>query len=311
MSSFLITGGAGFIGTHLARRLIQQGRQVRVLDLVSPPDPVPDVQYLVGDVTRAQTLLPAMAGVDAVFHLAAIVSVPRCQEGPSESYLTNFTGTVNVLEAARGVGVATGRMPRFVMASSAAVYGDLGRENEPLRESLSLQAPLSFYGAQKLASEHAVLRYSRDLGLPALSFRFFNVFGAGQDASSPYSGVISLFAREASAKRPLRILGDGNQTRDFVAVEDLVEACTRVLDLNPSRLQGQAINLGMGKAIRIRELAEIMRRITRLEASIESGPARGGDVRHSLADVSEASALLGWKATVDLETGLGRMIHRV
>jgi UDP-glucose 4-epimerase len=140
--------------------------------------------------------------------------------------------------------------------------------------------------------------------LPALSFRFFNVFGSGQDASSPYSGVISLFARESAAGRSLKILGDGNQTRDFVAVEDLVDACARVLDLDASKLQGQAVNLGSGQAVRISELAGLVQKISGSTRSLERGPTREGDVRHSLADIRAASALLGWKPSTSLEAGL-------
>lgn len=303
--AILITGGSGFIGTHLCRRLVGQGCRVRVLDLKGPDSAVQGVEYRQGDVRSDDQVSEAMRGVEAVYHLAARVSVPLCQSDPIGSYETNHAGTLKVLEAARRSG-----RPRVIFASSAAVYGDQGREGRGLGEELPT-LPLSFYGAQKASAEQALRQYALHAGVPSISFRFFNVFGEGQDPASPYSGVVSVFARRALLGEPLSVYGSGNQTRDFVAVEDVAEACFRVLGLPAEKLVGQAVNLGTGGVLTVKEIAQAIRGAARSSSEIRSEPARAGDIAHSCADIRRARELLGWSPQRGLLEELAGLIPRL
>ncbi|MCM2322902.1 MAG: GDP-mannose 4,6-dehydratase [Oligoflexia bacterium] len=304
----LITGGAGFIGTHLTRLLVSQGHAVRVLDLVPPKSPVPGAQYLQGDIRNEWTLAEALRGVRAVYHFAAIVSVPLCQEQPHESFTTNLGGTSLVLETVRQEQLRQGRKIRVLFAGSSAVYGALGQPGIPLKESDTLPPPLSFYGAQKLGSEHLMALYHEVHGVPATCFRFFNVYGPGQDPKSPYSGVISIFTLRTRQGEPLQLHGGGTQTRDFISVHDLVRACAAALELPETACDGRPINLGTGKTTTVRELAELAVRLQGSSSTISVTPPRSGDVRDSLADSSRARTLLGWEPRVSLEKGLGELL---
>lgn len=301
----LVTGGAGFIGTHLCRALVHEGHAVTVLDIVSTREIVPSVKYLQGDVRDLVSVENALADSDAVFHLAAMVSVPLCQDQPAQSYQTNLIGTANVLEAVRKQGKKT----RVVFASSAAVYGHSGDRPEPVSESRPLAAPLSFYAAQKLASEQMLALYHKTHQIPAVVFRFFNVFGPGQDPSSPYSGVISIFASQILGDAPIQLNGGGAMTRDFVSVHDIVRALLKALDLSEPKCDGCPINLGSGLSTSIRELAKIMMRAAGRKVELVEAPARFGDIQHSLADISRARDVLGWTPQTTLESGLNELFR--
>ncbi|MEW6055588.1 MAG: NAD-dependent epimerase/dehydratase family protein [Bdellovibrionota bacterium] len=309
MAKVLVTGGSGFIGTHLCRQLTQEGHEVRVLDLVSAKTPVKGVQYEKGDVRIPKDLSRLVDGVDAVYHLAAMVSVPLCQEQPIESYETNLLATCRVLEAVKSESQKRGKRVRMVFAGSSVVYGNLTQEGEARSETSQLAWPPSFYGAQKLGSEHTISLYHQNHGIPAVVFRFFNVFGPGQDPKSPYSGVISIFSTAIKERKPMKLNGGGAQTRDFVSVHDVARALRMALTLDESRCDANAINLGTGKSITIRGLAEEMSLAANQELLIENTPPRSGDVVHSRADIGRANEILNWSPQVDLRTGLAELLH--
>lgn len=301
----LITGGVGFIGSELCRQLSQRGERVRVLDLRKPDHPVPGVEYLLGDVRSIESVKKALTDVNAIIHLAAIVSVNLCQEDPLSSEQTNVVGTGIVLDAARTLSPA----PRVIFASSAAVYGNLGDHGRALSESEKQLNPLSFYAAQKIAGEQQIQLYASHFKVPALSFRFFNVYGPGQDPNSPYSGVISIFQQRIRIGLPLLLNEGGVQTRDFIHVCDIANACILALAIDLKYFDGRAINLGRGEKLTIAALAGEMKRITHSQIPIENAPARPGDVRHSLADIAQAQAILKWQPQVSLQAGLQSLLQ--
>jgi UDP-glucose 4-epimerase len=300
MKRVLITGGAGFIGTHLSRRLIREGWQVRSIDVAHPLSPIPGVEYLKGDISDENSVRKALAGIEAVFHLAALVSVPLCQEKPLQSYEINFLGTCRLLESIRTLG----RPVRLLFASSCAVYGGAGVLGEGLREDMPLVAPTSVYAAQKLASEQAIRLFHQAYAISAVVFRFFNVFGPGQSTESSYSGVISIFLDRLKKRQPLELHGGGEQTRDFISVSEVVRACVRGLTLSENLCDGSPINIGSGRAVTVSEIALRLSEITQIEVPWLSVPARSADIRHSLADVQRAEAVLGWKPSKTLKAGL-------
>ncbi len=300
----LVTGGAGFIGTHLCKRLTQAGHKVTVLDLKSPPHRVPGVTYHRGDVRIEADLEGPVAEADVVYHYAAIVSVPLCEERPDESHQTNFIGTCKVLEAIRASAGRRKQPARIVFASSAAVYGHLGKAEVPLSEESHLPTPLSLYAAQKLFSEIVIRMYHEKHGVPATVFRFFNVFGPGQDPSSPYSGVISIFDRLIREGKPLALHGGGKQTRDFVSVHDLADANVKALDVSDDKADGQPINLGGGTTVTVARLAEEMMQVAGNKVPVQTTPPRVGDVQHSFASITRAANVLGWKPKRTLVEGL-------
>lgn len=296
---YLVTGGAGFIGSHLADALLQDGHAVRVLDNLSTGHEInldPRCDLIVGDVAEPDLLAKAMEGVAGCFHLAAIASVTRSNEDWIGTHRVNVTGTVAVLDAARTMG---GRP--VVYASSAAVYGDQGAR--AIREDAALR-PRTAYGADKLASElHADVAFGVH-GVPTLGFRFFNVYGPRQDPSSPYSGVISIFAARLAAGQSIGIDGDGRQVRDFVYVGDVVThllAGMNMLDRWPQR---GIFNVCTGRATSILELAQTLGAVSGRLPALEFRPARPGDIRTSLGDPSAAVAKLAVAAETPLEKGL-------
>lgn len=307
-STVLITGGAGFIGTHVARLLISEGIAVRSLDLKDPRNPVAGVEYIKGDVRKSADVRSALEGCIAVYHFAAIVNVGECQEKPGESYATNFMGTIEVLEAIRHEGVRTGTLPKIIFAGSSAVYGASGKKGVAIRESDVAAHPLSFYANQKLASEQAIRLYSEHRKVPAVVFRFFNVYGIGQDPTSPYSGVITIFARLAKEGKDLQLHGGGEQTRDFISVLDVARANLAALRLDIQLSDGHGINLGTGKSVTIRELGETILRVSKSPGKLINTPAREGDVPHSLADVKRAKEVLNWETRLELEKGLSEIL---
>lgn len=300
----LITGGAGFIGSHLTDRLLAEGNDCRVLDNLSTGKrenlpSVPTLEFVRGDIRDRNTVLDAVSGVEAIVHLAAVASVQASIDDPVATHATNFDGTLNLLEAARQSGVR-----RFLYASSAAVYGD--NEKLPIDES-EAPRPLTPYAADKLAGEHYLRFYASQHGLDTTAFRFFNIFGPRQDPSSPYSGVISIFTDRLAQNLPVTVFGDGRQTRDFVYVADLAELLTRALTL--TTLSGQVVNVGRGRQSSLLDLIAALERISGRTLSCRHAEARLGDIRHSCADTSRLQALLGEVPGTDLEIGLTALMQ--
>lgn len=302
MALFLVTGGAGFIGSHLADALLADGHSVRVLDDFSTGHLAnldPRCELVRGCVTHPETVVTAMQGAAGCYHLANIASVARGNEDWRGTHLVNQTGTVTVLDAARA-----GRIP-VVYASSAAIYGNLG--NATAREDLR-PAPLTAYGADKLGSElHAAVALHVH-GIPTAGLRFFNVYGPRQDPHSPYSGVISIFAALVAADRTLSVHGDGQQLRDFVYVSDVVthlRAAMRHLGRGPDHA---VLNVCTGRATSVLDLATTLARLNGRQPRIAHGPARPGDIRRSLGDPSQAIATLGVRADITLEDGLAQTL---
>jgi UDP-glucose 4-epimerase len=296
----LVTGGAGFIGSHLVEGLTRAGRRVRVLDDLSTgqrENLTPEMIH--GDVTDPDIVSKAMAGVDVVFHLAAIASVQLGLEQPRRMHEVSATGTLNVLEAARRHGVR-----RIVYAASASAYGipasDVQREDDVL-------SPLSIYAAAKLAGEMYCQAFSASHGLETVRLRFFNIFGPRQRADSPYSGVIALFLTAMREGRTPTIFGDGLQSRDFTFVADVVQALLKAGDA-PSAVSGRVYNVGTGRSVNLLDLTEVLNRLLGTKLTPKHGPARTGDVRHSRADITRARQELGYEPQVSFEEGLRQML---
>ena len=301
MSLFLVTGGAGFIGSHLADLLLADGHAVRVLDDLSTgkrQNLASGAELVVGDVADPVVVARAMQGVAGCFHLAAIASVQRANEDWVGTNRVNLGGTIAVLNAAR---VAGGEAVPVVYASSAAIYGDLGQETAT---EAAVPAPQTAYGADKLASElHAAIGWHVH-GVPALGLRFFNVYGRRQDPSSPYSGVISIFAERIARGAGVTLHGDGGQTRDFVHVSDVVahlRAAMRALAVTPG---AGVLNVCTGRETSVVTLAGLLGKLAGVSPLLTHGPARSGDIRRSVGDPSRARARLGVSADVRLEDGL-------
>lgn len=296
----LVTGGSGFVGSHLTEGLVANGWRVRIFDARHPEDDwfagldPARVDVVTGDLRDAAALEQAAAGVDVVFHQAAIASVQRSIEHPQETVEVNIGGTVNVLEAARKRHVR-----RVVVASSAAVYGD-GPET-PKIETLPVR-PLSPYAVSKLAGEQLGAVYGHLHGLETVSLRYFNVYGPRQDPTSPYSGVISRFVDAIGKGDRVTIYGDGEQTRDFVYVGDVVEA--NMLAASAKGASGTAMNIGSGRATSLNVLLQQLQRLADRSVSVDRLPARPGDIRESVSDVRLAGEVLGFEPRVALEVGL-------
>ena len=295
----LITGGAGFIGSHLTECLLAGNHTVRVLDNLSTGkrENLPAsaaVEFQQGDIRDRAEVNAAVRDIDAIVHLAAVASVQASVDDPVSTHETNFDGTLFLLEAARHAGIK-----RFVYASSAAVYGD--NTALPLAEDASLK-PLSPYAADKLAGEHYLSFYFNKFGLQTTAFRFFNIFGPRQDPSSPYSGVISIFVERSLRGERVTIFGDGMQTRDFVYVGDL--ATLLVAALSTPATAGQVINIGRGRQSSLLELLTALEQLTGKPVERRHAPARIGDIVHSRADTTRLQRLLGRVPETDLATGL-------
>ena len=299
MASYLVTGGAGFIGSHLAEELARRGDTVRVADsLVTGKrrniQHIPAVEFLEGDLADAGVAERAVQGMDYVLHQAAIPSVPRSVMDPVTSHRANVDATLNVLVAARKAGVK-----RLVFAGSSSEYGDA--PELPKREDMP-SSPLSPYALQKTIGTGYCRLFTRLYGFETVVIRYFNVFGPRQDPGSPYSGVISLFSTALIEGRQPVIYGDGEQTRDFTYVANVVDGVLRACTAPAAA--GEVINVACGTRISLNELLRVMNRIvgTNLGARYEDG--RPGDVRDSQADISKARALLGYMPSVGLEEGL-------
>jgi UDP-glucose 4-epimerase len=300
----LVTGGAGFIGSHLVEGLTASGRRVRVLDSFSTGirenlahlSPAPEV--IDGDVADPDAAARAVDGAAVVFHLAARASVQYSVENPLGSHEACATGTLQVLDAARKAGVR-----RFIYAGSASAYGipagDVQTEAEPLRA-------LSPYAAAKLAGEFYCQSFAAAYGLETVVLRFFNIFGPRQRADSPYSGVIALFVDALLTGRTPRVFGDGLQSRDFTYVGDVVQALTRAVEA--PGIGGRTYNVGTGRATSLLELLAVLDRLLGTHTTPEHGPARAGDIRHSRADISAIRRDLGYEPAFPFEEGLRRTL---
>lgn len=343
---YLVTGGAGFIGSHIVDALVAGGHTVVVLDNLSSghrenlAGVAGAVEFIEGDIRHAETCLQAAQGCDGIFHEAALVSVPDSINRPRDNHDINITGTLNVLEAARQQGVR-----RVVLASSAAVYGD--NPELPKREEL-LPEPKSPYALAKLAGEYYLKVYAECFGLETVALRYFNVFGPRQDPSSMYSGVISIFAERVKKGLPITFYGDGQQTRDFVNVADIVQAnllamnvktvkgVKRGSDLNESCTAGSTnstfnegsarlnerristspdvsgrfniFNVATGRQISLLQLLSTLEELAGTHVERIFKETRPGDIRHSLADISSARQALDYEPHGDLKTGLEQLL---
>ena len=303
MASYLVTGGAGFIGSHLAEELIRRGNRVRIVDnLITGKrhnlDHLPDADFLEGDLADADVARRAVDGMDYVLHQAAIPSVPRSVKDPVTSNRANIDASLNVLVAARDAGVR-----RVVYAGSSSAYGNT--PTLPKREDMPAN-PLSPYALQKLVAEQYGQMFTRLYGLETVTIRYFNVFGPRQDPGSPYSGVISLFSTALLEGRQPVIYGDGEQTRDFTYIANVVDGVLRACEAADA--SGEVINVATGGRVSLNELLRTMNRIVGTNIEAVYREPREGDVRDSQADISKAGRLLGYTPLVNLEDGLRRTL---
>ena len=296
----LITGGAGFIGSHIAERLVEEGADVRILDNLSSGHKknlsgfASKVDFIEDDIRDPDALGNAARGCDVIFHQAAVVSVPYSVEHPQETHDVNIQGTFNVLQAARQKNVR-----RVVYACSAAVYGE--DPELPKREDMAPQ-PLSPYGVEKITGEYYLSVFNHLYNVETVSLRYFNVFGPRQDPNSPYSGVISIFVKKVLAGQIPIIFGDGEQYRDFVYVANVVEA--NLLAVSSPIAAGRSYNVGCGQKTSLNELLRLIGKKTGKDIRAHYEPSRQGDIRESLADISRISKELGYKPSISVEEGL-------
>jgi nucleoside-diphosphate-sugar epimerase len=304
MASYLVTGGAGFIGSHLTEELVRRGHTVRVVDNLATGKRrnlghIAGVEFLEGDLADQGVAERAVKGMEYVLHQAAIPSVPRSVKDPVTSNRANVDASVNILVAARDAGVK-----RLVYAGSSSAYGDT--PTLPKREDMPTN-PLSPYALQKLVAEQYCQMFTRLYGFETVTIRYFNVFGPRQDPGSPYSGVISLFSTALLEGRRPTIFGDGEQTRDFTYVANVVDGVLRACEA--PKAAGEVINVATGGRISLNELLRTTNRI--VGSSIEAiyQDPRPGDVKHSQADITKARALLGYTPTVQFDEGLRRTLE--
>ena len=307
MTRVLVTGGGGFIGSHLTEALLRKGHEVRVLDDFSTgkrenlifENNYPSLDIVEGDIRELALCQKVMEGTDYVFHQAALPSVQRSVEDPLGSNAVNVGGTLNILLAARDA-----KVKRVMYASSSSIYGDT--PTLPKREDMSLM-PLSPYALQKYAGEQYCRLFSQLYGLETVSLRYFNVFGPRQDPNSVYSAVIPRFIEALLHRRSPIVYGDGEQSRDFTYIDNVVQA--NVLAMSAPRLQGEGVNIACGQRISLNQLLAILKKLIQSERPVVYEEARPGDVQHSLADISKAKDSLKYAPVVDIETGLRRTIE--
>ncbi len=304
MRSVLVTGGAGFIGSHLAQALVERGDRVRVLDNLSSgrrenlAAVADSVELIEGDITDRATVERAVEGVDCVFHQAALASVPLSVERPLDTHAVCVTGAVTLLDAARRAGVR-----RLVYAASSSAYGD---QPTSAKRETDLPDPISPYGAAKLATEYYCRAFTATYGFETVCLRYFNIFGPRQDPDSPYSAVIPLFiSAMLSGKQPL-VFGDGEQSRDFCYVGNAVYA--NLLASEAPGVAGRVFNVGAGRSITLLSLLDQLNRLLEMEVAPIHKPARPGDVRESMADITITRRDLGYEPKIGFEEGLRRSI---
>jgi nucleoside-diphosphate-sugar epimerase len=304
LATYLVTGGAGFIGSHIVHELLQRGASVTIADDFStgrrenlPRDA--RCRVVEGDLADMDVARRAVEGADYVVHLAAIPSVPRSVQDPLRSHRANIDATLNVLLAARDA-----RVRRVVFAGSSAAYGNT--EVLPKHEDMP-SMPLSPYALQKVVGEQYCQMFTKLYGLETVTTRFFNVFGPRQQPGSPYSGVISLFIEALAARRSPTIHGDGHQTRDFTYVTDVVRGVLTACEA--PGVSGHVINVAAGRRVSLLELLEMLKTITGAQVTPTFGPTREGDVRDSQADITRARRLLSFEAHVPMQDGLERTVE--
>jgi UDP-glucose 4-epimerase len=304
MKKYVVTGGAGFIGSTLVRTLIDSGAQVAVIDnLLSGhvrnlADVRDRIELHILDIRDAAAIAPVIAGADTLFHLAAIPSVPRSIDQPRPSHEVNINGTFEVYDAA-----LKGNVRRLVYAASSSAYGD--SETLPKIETMPAK-PKSPYAVQKYVGELYASVYTSCFGLETVALRFFNVYGPRQDPSSAYSGILSLFMKHLIARTSPTIFGDGEQSRDFTYVEDVAALCLKAA--NAPGVAGKMFNAGNGDRYTLNELWSILQKMEAVEIPLKYGPPRAGDVRHSLADTTAAIAELGHAPQFTIEAGLRKTL---
>jgi nucleoside-diphosphate-sugar epimerase len=309
-STILITGGAGFIGSHLTDKLIEEGCQVNVIDNLSS-GLLNNIRHHMGksqfhfvraDILDFKTVSHLMKNVDAVFHEAALVSVNKSSQDPTLANDVNVVGTINLLKAALDAGVK-----RFIYASSAAIYGET--QGSKITED-TIPKPMSAYGASKLAAENYAYAFFKTQGLETVSLRYFNIYGPRQrfDSENTYGGVISTFTNRLIHNKPPVIHGDGSQTRDFVYIDDVVEA--NMLALQSKNSPGEAFNIGTGESISVNKLANLLKKITKHETLQNAhAPAPPESILHSCANITKARSLLGYQPKTNIEDGLTKLTN--
>ena len=302
----LVTGGCGFIGSHLVDKLVDLGYLVRVFDNLSSSKLANieghldsgKVEFVMGDIREPRLIRPALAGVDYVFHLAAQISVPLSVIDPSLTFDVNVSGTVHLLRLCYQIGVK-----KLIFSSSCAVYGD--PYGLPVVE-IEPNDPISPYAESKMAAEHFALGFFKTGLLKTVVLRFFNVFGPRQPLND-YSGVITKYIDNSLQGKPLLVYGEGNQTRDFICVYDVVDAL--VSCMKNQKANGEVFNIGSGKPTKIQYLANTIIELTKSKSKIKNKPERKGDIKYSYADISKAKNLLGFESKVNLKDGLQGLIE--
>jgi UDP-glucose 4-epimerase len=306
MAKYLVTGIAGFIGSAIARELLKQGHQVRGIDNLSTGkwENIAEIAHAVdfrhADILDIRALDNACAGIDYIFHEAAIPSVPKSILDPVASHNANVTGTLNVLMAARAA-----KVRRVLYASSSSLYGNT--PTLPKQEAMRPE-PISPYAVSKLAGEHYMICFTRAYSLETVSLRYFNVFGPRQDPTSPYSGVLSVFCARMLAGKQTTIFGDGEQSRDFTFVDNVVRANLLASQAPAETVAGRAFNVGCSRAVTLNQVYALMQVFTGTTVPPLYAPPRNGDIKHSLADISEAKRCFGYSPHVSFEEGLGRTV---
>src|SRR5579863_657139 len=307
MALYLITGVGGFIGSSIARTLLARGEKVRGVDNLSTgnranlEDIKNRIDFREADLLDLDAIHKACAGADYVLHEAAIPSVPKSVLDPLASNRTNIDGTVNVLVAARDA-----KVKRVVYAASSSAYGDT--PTLPKHEAMKPD-PISPYAVAKLASEQYMISFFRCYGLETVSLRYFNIFGPRQDPSSPYSGVLAKFITQMLRGEQPAIYGDGEQSRDFTYIDNAVDANLLACHAPGSEAAGKMFNVATGRRVTLNETFQLLRGMTSYKGQPNYGPERGGDIKHSLADISQAERHLGYKPKVDFEEGLRRTVE--
>lgn len=306
MALYLITGIAGFIGSSIARELLHRGEKVRGVDNFATgnrknlTEIMAQIEFREADILDLDAMKSACTGADYVLHQAALPSVPKSVLDPLASNRVNIDGTVNVLVAARDA-----KVKRLVYAASSSAYGDT--PTLPKREVMTPD-PISPYAVAKLAGEHYLTSFYRCYGLETVSLRYFNIFGPRQDPSSPYSGVLAKFITQMLNQQQPTIFGDGEQSRDFTYIDNAVEANLLACKAPAEQVAGRVFNVATGRRVTLNETFEALKPLTSYSGSVVHGPERGGDIKHSLADISLAERHLGYKPKVNFEEGLRRTV---
>jgi nucleoside-diphosphate-sugar epimerase len=306
MALHLITGVAGFIGSSIARALLEKGQQVRGIDNFATgsreniAEIADRIEFRKVDLLDPEAMKKACVGVDCVFHQAAIPSVPKSVLDPVGSNRANVDGTVNLL-----VGARDAKVRRVMYAASSSAYGE--SPTLPKHEDM-MPNPISPYAVAKLASEHYMISFYRCYGLETVALRYFNIFGPRQDPSSPYSGVLAKFITQMLRGEQPTIFGDGEQSRDFTYIDNAVDANLLACQAPAAECAGQVFNVATGRRVTLNETFELLRGLTSYSGKPNYGPERGGDIKHSLADISKAETHLRYRPKVNFEEGLRRTV---